>query len=63
MESSLENEIKVILLGDCGVGKTNIISRYINDEFKDSILSTSGANYVVKSIDLDVKRVLKMKMK
>ena len=55
MESSLENEIKVILLGDCGVGKTNIISRYINDEFKDSILSTSGANYVVKSIDLDGK--------
>ena len=55
MEISQENEIKVILLGDCGVGKTNIISRYINDEFKDSILSTSGANYVVKSIDLDGK--------
>ena len=55
MESSPEDEIKLILLGDCGVGKTNIISRYNNDEFNDSILSTSGANYVVKTIDIDGK--------
>ena len=55
MESSPEDEIKLILLGDCGVGKTNIISRYNNDEFNDSILSTNGANYVVKTIDIDGK--------
>ena len=55
MEISQENEIKVILLGDCGVGKTNIISRYINDEFKDSTLSTRGANYVMKSVNIDGK--------
>jgi len=58
MESSPEDEIKVILLGDCGVGKTNIISRYNNDEFNDSILSTNGANYVVKKIDIDGKKYL-----
>ncbi len=55
MENSPENEIKVILLGDCGVGKTNIISRYIDDEFKESQITTSGSNYVLKSIDVDGK--------
>ena len=55
MEILPENEIKVILLGDCGVGKTNIISRYIKDEFKDTQMSTCSANYVMKNIELDGK--------
>ena len=45
-----DNEIKIILLGDCGVGKTNIISRYLKDEFKEKEMSTNGANYVMKKI-------------
>ncbi len=45
-----DNEIKIILLGDCGVGKTNIISRYLKDEFKEKEMSTNGENYVMKKI-------------
>ena len=48
-----DNEIKIILLGDCGVGKTNIISRYLKDEFKEKEMSTNGANYVMKKIYLN----------
>jgi len=53
MEESHENDIKVILLGDCGVGKTNIISRYISDVFRDSVMSTNGANYGMKKVEVD----------
>ena len=48
-----DNEIKVILLGDCGVGKTNIISRFLKDEFKDNPMTTTGANYVLKKININ----------
>ena len=48
-----DNEIKMILLGDCGVGKTNIISRYLKNEFKETQMTTSGANYAMKKISLD----------
>ena len=47
-----DNEIKMILLGDCGVGKTNIISRYLKNEFKENEMATSGASYAMKKINL-----------
>ena len=45
-----EENIKIILLGDCGVGKTNIISRYLNDEFRDEELSTFASYYLKKEL-------------
>lgn len=33
---------KIILIGDSGVGKTNILSRYINNYYSDSTKSTVG---------------------
>ena len=33
---------KIILIGDSGVGKTNILSRYVNNSFSDSTKSTVG---------------------
>ena len=43
-------EIKLILLGESGVGKTSIISRYVNDQF-DSNCSTSVTTSYVGKID------------
>ena len=48
-----ENEIKMILLGDCGVGKTNIISRYLKNEFTEGEVSTTGANYAMKKLNIN----------
>ena len=45
-----EKEIKVILLGDSGVGKTCIINRYINDEFNPNSKTTLGSNASSKLI-------------
>ena len=45
-----EKEIKVILLGDSGVGKTCIINRYINDEFNPNSKTTLGSNASSKVI-------------
>ena len=43
-------ELKVILLGEPGVGKTNIISRYLSGEFNPSLNPTVGSSYGEKRI-------------
>ena len=42
--------IKIILLGDSGVGKTNIISRYLKDEFNKNTASTIGTTFGIKEL-------------
>ena len=42
--------IKITLLGNPGVGKTCIISRYIDDVFDENNAPTIGANYSEKVI-------------
>ena len=41
---------KVVLLGDSGVGKTSIISRYITGAFEKNKASTNGASYCSKMV-------------
>ena len=45
-----DDGIKITLLGDAGVGKTCIISRYVDDTFLDNNEPTIGANYSEKTI-------------
>ena len=44
---------KVVLIGESGVGKTSIISRYISNTFKSQLMATSGANYVGKNLFME----------
>ena len=41
---------KLVLIGDSGVGKTNILSRYISNEFSFSTKSTVGVEFGSKII-------------
>ena len=50
--------IKVVILGESGVGKTSIISRFINDTFDEELVTTTGASYVSKSMKFDKNQVL-----
>ena len=43
---------KVVLIGESGVGKTSIISRYMTDKFSATLGSTPGANFTTKTIFL-----------
>ena len=49
-EEEEDDEIcKVVLLGESGVGKTCIISRFINNTFEEGLMSTNGASYTSKN--------------
>ena len=43
-------EIKIILLGETGVGKSCIINRYINNTFNKETSSTLGSTFLSKEI-------------
>ena len=45
-----ERNCKVVLLGESGVGKTSIISRFINDTFEEGLVTTTGASYAGKDM-------------
>ena len=43
-------EVKIILLGDAGVGKTSIISRYYKNEFDINSMSTGSSSFITKTV-------------
>ena len=43
---------KVILCGDPSVGKTSILSRYVDGQFSEDYNQTIGANFLIKEIEL-----------
>ena len=46
-----KKELKVILLGDAGVGKSSIILRYYQNKFNENGVPTFGASYVIKEVE------------
>lgn len=44
---------KIILVGDAAVGKTNILSRYSNDEFSLETKTTIGVEFSSKIFNID----------
>ncbi len=49
--------LKILILGDAGVGKTAILDRYVNLAFTGMYKVTIGANFLVKDLYIDDKRV------
>lgn len=48
---------KVVLIGDSGVGKSNLLSRFTKNEFSRESKSTIGVEFATRSIRVDDKVV------
>lgn len=46
------SQIKVVLLGESGVGKTCIVQRFAHDKFNEESTATLGAMFISKVLDL-----------
>lgn len=62
--NSYDYVFKVIVIGDTGVGKTNLILRYAPSQpsfsdqaFKDNYVATIGVDFKTKTIPVGDKRV------
>jgi small GTP-binding protein len=49
--------VKIVLLGDGGVGKTSLVYRFIENRFSRDFKSTLGVNLLKKKVKLDDKDV------
>eukprot|EP00761_Pharyngomonas_kirbyi_P013630 gb/GECH01013659.1/.p1 GENE.gb/GECH01013659.1/~~gb/GECH01013659.1/.p1 ORF type:complete len:1041 (+),score=315.98 gb/GECH01013659.1/:1-3123(+) len=50
---SKESLLKIVIVGETGVGKTSILRRFGFSEFRDDYLSTIGADFITKKIELN----------
>ncbi|KAI9112696.1 hypothetical protein K1719_016362 [Acacia pycnantha] len=49
--------LKVIVLGDSGVGKTSLMTQYIHKKFNQQYKATIGADFVTKELQIDDRLV------
>jgi len=49
--------LKVIILGDSGVGKTSLMNQYVHKKFSNQYKATIGADFLTKEVVIDDKLV------
>ena len=53
---------KVVLIGETGVGKTSIITQFIDQTFQEDLQTTTGGTFSTKSVQCDNGKVLKFEI-
>jgi Ras-related protein Rab-8A len=53
---------KILLLGDCAVGKSCLLLRYCDDSFQEAHLTTIGLDFRLKTINLNDNRKVKIQI-
>ncbi|KAL3231420.1 GTP-binding protein YPT31/YPT8 [Nakaseomyces bracarensis] len=48
---------KIVLIGDSGVGKSNLLSRFTTNEFNIDSKSTIGVEFATRTVDVDGKKI------
>ncbi|CAG8705921.1 3810_t:CDS:2, partial [Cetraspora pellucida] len=49
--------IKLLLIGDSGVGKAELLLCFSDDSFTPSFITTIGIDFKIRTIELDGKRI------
>ena len=45
-------QIKTVMVGNSDVGKSSILLRFANDEFAESVKTTLGAVFFIKTLNI-----------
>lgn len=49
--------LKLLLVGDSGVGKSCLLLRFVEDKFNPSFITTIGIDFKIRTIEIDGKRI------
>src|SRR5437899_8952112 len=53
----VDYQLKLLLLGDSGVGKTSLLAKFTEDVFTPSYISTIGIDFKIKTLEINDKIV------
>ena len=56
-ENMYDYMVKLIIIGDSGVGKTNILTRFCENIFKETHVATIGVDFSVRTIQIEDKKI------
>lgn len=56
-QAPYDMQIKLLMIGDSGVGKTCLLLRYANDSFSPTFITTIGIDFKIKNVDIDGTRI------
>lgn len=57
VSSGYDYAFKLVLIGDYGVGKSSIISRFADDYYTTFYTRTLGFDFKIKTIEQDEKKI------
>lgn len=57
MASYTRQTLKLLILGDAGVGKTSLLNQFVNREFSCQYKATIGSDFLSKQIEIDGKLI------
>lgn len=55
LEDTDFTELKIVIIGNSGVGKTSMINRYLKKTFNENSSSTIGAMFLTKMVEKNGK--------
>lgn len=48
---------KIVVIGDCGTGKTSLVQRFKSGLFSDRYMNTIGVDFAMKSLVIEGKQI------
>ncbi len=54
--------VKILILGESSVGKSSLLTQYIEQKFTGSHMPTIGVEYKQKVIEIDDKSIIKVQI-
>ena len=57
-----QNNIKIVIVGESGVGKTSLITQFIDNFFDEELQATTGASFSAKTLNFDNGKSVKIQL-
>ena len=57
-----DNNFKIVLVGEAGVGKTSIISQFVDQIFEDDLQTSTGGSFMTKTLKFNNGKTIKFEI-